>query len=121
MLEYVMSILKYASPYIVQIMACIIFGLVLWVLKRFVTKLGIEADEKVRKYLIETLQVSIVYGKNKVDEELGSTDLTKVEVRNAIVAHASNYVINKVPDAVKKFNLKEEDIKDLVLARLEEK
>lgn len=121
MLDMLLSSLNNVAPYIIEIMAGIIFGLLLWLIKRYITKLGIEADEKVREYLMEAINASIVYGKNKAIEELGTEDVAEIDNRNSTIAYAVKYVITRVPDAIKKFKLSEEDIRDLVLARLEEK
>lgn len=119
--DFILSIFNNIIPYILEIMAGIIFGLLLWLIKRYIIKLGIEADEKVREYLMEAIHASVIYGKNKAIEELGTEDVVEIDVRNCIIAHAVKYISSRVPDAVKKFKLSEEDIKDLVLARLEEK
>ena len=106
-------------PLVLEVLGGLVLALGLWAIKKFVTKLGLESDEHIRKYLLEALQSSVTYGKNKATEELKDADWTKVEVKNAVVAHAASYVLTRVPDAVKRFKLNEQDVKDLVLARLE--
>ena len=106
-------------PLILEIMGGVVLALGAWAIKRFATKMGLESDEKIRGYLMEALKAGVTYGKNKAMEELSDADWTKIEVKNAMLAHAASYVMTRVPDAVKKFNLTEQDVKDLVLARLE--
>ena len=120
MLETLSTIdLTLVWPVVIQIAAGALLGLGIWAIKKFITKLSLEEDEKVREYLISALQAGITFGKNKAIEELGSDDWTKIDVKDVIMAQAVTYALTRVPDAVKKFKLTEEDIKDLVLARLE--
>ena len=121
MLEGLSLSLEAIVPFVLEMLAGVVLILAAWALKRFATKMGVESDEKVRKYLIDTIQAGVAYGKNKVEEELGDTDVTKADVKNVMLAHAASYVMTRVPDAVKKFKLTEQDIRDLVLAHLEEK
>ncbi len=47
-----------------------------------------------------------------------SEDIAHIEVRSKLVAEASNYVIERVPDAVNRFGLDRERIEQLIEARL---
>ena len=47
-----------------------------------------------------------------------SEDIAHIEVRSKLVAEASNYVIERVPDAIARFGLDRERIEKLVESRL---
>lgn len=106
-------------PVVLEVLAGIVLALAGWAVKRFATKMGLESDEKIRTYLMQAITAAVTYGKNKAVEELNDADWTKLEVKDVLLAQAASYVITRVPGAVKKFKLNEQDIKDLVLARLE--
>ncbi|NJO64298.1 MAG: hypothetical protein HC836_40865 [Richelia sp. RM2_1_2] len=106
-------------PVILEIGAGVVLAMGIWAIKKLIAKIGLEADEKVRDYLIGAIQSGITFGKNKALAEVNSDDWSKVDVRDIVLAQAVTYTLTRVPDAVKKFKLTEQDIKDLVLARLE--
>lgn len=106
-------------PLILEILAGLVLAMAAWAIKKYATKLGIDADAETRAYLLTAVVAAVTYGRNKALEELGTADWTKVDVRNALLAHGVAYVLQRVPDAVSRFNLKEQDIRELIIARLE--
>ena len=98
----------------------ILFGLVLtigtWALGKLATRLGLEADDKVRGYLETALQSGVAFAREKA--LLAGQDFSRIEVRNQAVATAANYVISRVPDAVTKFGITDESLNKMIQARL---
>jgi len=92
-----------------------------WVATKVAQTFGLENDDKIRGYLDKAVVNAIEFGEKKAREEVKKADWAKIETKNAMVAHAAGYVLSKVPDAVKRFKLTEDDVKDLVTARLGEK
>jgi hypothetical protein len=75
--------------------------------------LNLSEDRMVREYL----EVAIVNGLELARQKLGSGPLTLTSKHQA-VAEASGYVIARVPDALKRFDITEASLKRLVEARL---
>jgi mono/diheme cytochrome c family protein len=102
----------------VEVLAGIFLAVGIWAVKKLSTKLGLEADDKIRSYLLTAVENAVAFGKTKAVEKFEHADWTKVEVKDEILAHAASYVMTRVPDAVKQFKLSEQDIKDMVMAKL---
>ena len=69
-----------------------------------------------RVYLNDAIDRGIGYATEQARRK--SADFDHVEVRSAAAAEAANYVIQRVPDAVKRFGLGPVDIRRMVEARL---
>lgn len=82
----------------------------------FKTKTGIEVEDKMRSVLEVALVNGIHYARSAARGKVES--LGKVTVENEVIATAATYVLSKVPDTAKYFNLDEAAIRDLVMARL---
>lgn len=104
---------------LLQALGGVVLAVAGWAVWKVQQKFGLENEEKLRNTVMEVVERGVTYGKNKANEELNDADWTKIETKNALVGHAANYVLTKVPDAVKKFKLTEDEVKDLVLAKLE--
>ena len=100
----------------IDLLAVVLMALGTWALAKLGRKLGLEADDQVRLYLNDALERGIGWAKEKATRD--AQDLARVEVRNKAVAEAVNYVIERVPDALKHFELDEQRVKKLVEARL---
>jgi len=110
------------SPVLTILLQCL-GGVVLavgsWALYKVQQKFGLENEDKIREVVMGAIERGVTYGKHKAEEELKDADWAKVETKNALVAHAASYVLTKVPDAVKKFKLSEDQVKELVLTKLD--
>lgn len=106
------------APFVLEILAGVLLGVLIWAGKKLANKLGVDADNEIRQYFTQAIQSSIAFGKEKAKEKLDSTDWSSVEVKNETLAKATEYLNKHVPDAIKKFKLSEEEVKELVLARL---
>lgn len=75
--------------------------------------LHLSEDRMVREYL----EVAIVNGLELARQKLG-TITPGVTTKSQVVAEAADYVIGRVPDALKRFDITEASLKCLVEARL---
>lgn len=96
----------------------LLLGLGSWAVFKVSQTFGLENDEKIRGYLMAAVENAIAFGEKKAREGVKKADWGKIETENAMIAHAASYIMTKVPDAVKKFGLTEEDVKELVAAKL---
>lgn len=103
---------------VVMLLAAALLAVGTWAVKKVSDKFGLENDDKIRQYLLSAVERGVEFGKHKAEEAVGDADWSKVDVKNEMVAYAATYVLTKVPDAVKRFNLTEEGVRDLILAKL---
>ena len=96
-----------------EILAAVVMVLASWAIGKFMKKLGIEKDEAIRHYLDGALRAAIEYGKNQVKDK----NIT-IETENEAVAHAANYVVAQVPDALKHFKIDPAGLERLIRSRL---
>jgi hypothetical protein len=95
-----------------------------WLGKKLNTKYGLEIEAKNRAALQDTFHYAINFGAGKVKEMYG-TKLTK-DLKNPLVAMATSYVIQSVPDTLKSFGIDPNSeagrmkVADMVDARLSE-
>ena len=100
----------------IDALAVVLVALGGWVLARLGRKFGLEADDQVRVYLGEALAGGVGWAKEQAKRR--SEDIAHVEVRDRAVAEAGNYVIARVPDAVRHFGLNQTKVEALIAARL---
>ena len=101
---------------VIDLLAAALMALGGWALTKLGRKFGLEADGQVRVYLAEALAGGIGWAKEQAAKR--SEDFAHIEVRRKVVAEASHYVIERVPDAVKRLGLDRERIEKLIEARL---
>lgn len=94
----------------------VLLGLGVFAIQRGLAWLKLSEDEKIRGYLEAALRNGVTFAVNKARERVGAG--ASVDVRNEVVAGAANYVIGRVPDALKRFGVTEEGVRDMVLARI---
>ena len=99
----------------VQVLALILFVLVSWAVQKLIKKLGLSVDAEVRTYLDEAIWRGIGYARTRL---AGDKRKITLEVKDKVVADASNYVISKVPDALSHFKIDERALAEMVAARL---
>lgn len=105
---------------LIQIFAAVLLAVGSWAVKKFADRLGLDQDDRMRVYLQDALANAVKYGKQQATTKIAQSGVSKVEIDNQIAADAARYVIESTPDAVKKLKLTEDNIKKLVLARLEQ-
>ncbi len=98
----------------------LIGGATSWALKMAASylkaKTGIELDDNTRKYLNDAIQKGLQYGANRVERLLH--EHSKIDVKRELIATASRYVLEAVPDALEKFDITEERLVNMIEARL---
>lgn len=102
---------------VIQALAVLLLALGSWAIKKLMTKLGLEHDDKIRGYLEEALLNGIEFAKKKAGDAAQS--LHSIEVKDKVVADAANYVAKGVPDALRHFGITDERLKEMLLARLQ--
>lgn len=111
-LEYKIDLrplLDAAWPLIVAVVTAIVGILA----RKALSWLNLSEDRMVREYL----EVALVNGLELARQRLGAVPLGTT-TKSELVAEASNYVIARVPDALKRFDISEASLKRLVEARL---
>lgn len=92
----------------------VVTALAAWLSTKLAKLLNLSNADQVRGYLEPALQNALAFGQNKI----GALPVT-VDAKNAIVAQATNFAIQHVPDALKFFKIDEEGLKRILTARLE--
>jgi len=88
-----------------------------WGVRYLNKKLGTEGliqDAEIRKYLDAALSNATKYGVNKIEK----ADWTKLETKNAALANAATYAIDKVPQALDHFGVTQDQLIDMLEAKL---
>jgi hypothetical protein len=80
------------------------------------TKLRLDADAQVRGYLDAAISNAVAYG--AAQAAAFADPRSKVDLRSEAIASAANYLVARVPDALRHFGLDEADVKHLLEARL---
>jgi len=99
-----------------QILAGILLAVGTWAVSKIAKKVGIEVDDAARAYVREAIQGGIDYAVKAA--KAAGKDVTKIEVKNELVADAVNYVLAQVPDGIRKLNLTQENVENLVRRHL---
>lgn len=95
-------------------LAALLLALGTFAIQRLLGWLKLSQDEKVRAYLEDALQNGIAFARARVS----SRAVGSIDVKSAVVAEAANYAIARVPDALKRFGIDQDGVRDLVQARL---
>ncbi|TXH34821.1 MAG: hypothetical protein E6Q98_18240 [Rhodospirillaceae bacterium] len=80
------------------------------------SKTGIELDNAVRNYLDPAIDKAVAYGQLKVTQAAG--DKAEIDIHNETIAHAVNYLLARVPDALEHFGLDAAAVEQMVEARV---
>ena len=103
------------KPYIVEVLQIVVAAIValLAELARRKFNLSIEAEHR------EVLQQALTNGAGLVLNQLGnSLEGKTVDLHSAAVAKAVDYVARSAPDAMKKFGLAPEDLREKIVAKV---
>lgn len=76
-------------------------------------------DDIVRNYLYDVLERALKAGIKVADDKIATLN-TQVEIENEILGFAVNYVQDSVPDALERFGLTEDNVRSMLIARLED-
>jgi hypothetical protein len=99
-----------------SLLLALLLGLGVFAIQRGLAWLKLSEDEKIRGYLEAAMRNGVTFALHKARERIGAG--ATVDVRNEVVAGAANYVIERVPDALKRFGVTEDGVRDMVLARI---
>lgn len=80
---------------------------------------GVKLDESSRAALQDGLERAVSYGIGKAKD--AAQDVATVETKRKIVADATNYVLERFPQARDRFGLTNEAIVQMVVSRLEDR
>ncbi len=94
----------------------VVIGCIIPIARKWLNKLGLEQDDLVRMYLREALVNGIGFAMEAAQKRYAGP-LT-MKIRSSISQSAYDYVVSRVPDAVKHFKLDEPAIRALIEARM---
>lgn len=97
--------------------AAALSALALWLGWKIKGWLKLKEDSEIRAYLDTALQNGIAYGLERV-KAAGADWKVSIHVKDEAIGHAANYVVSRVPDALKRFNITPMALQDLIRARL---
>jgi hypothetical protein len=107
------------NEYVWPTIGTALLALAMWLFKLLRTwlqaKTGLELqqyDATVRAYLDQALDRAIAYGRSKVDGH------ATIDVKSETIAHAANYALSHVPDALRRFGIDGAALERLLEARL---
>lgn len=101
-----------------ELLAGALLALGSWAVARLAGKIGIEMDDKARAYVREAVTGGLDYALKEAKR--AGQDLGHIEVRNALVASAANYVVAQVPDGVRRLKLSRGNVENMVRRLLPE-
>ncbi len=81
-------------------------------------KTKLELDDHTRAYLDQALERAVQYAQSSAERLVGPA-ASEIDVHNAVVAHAVNYAVDRVPDALAHFGLTPEALTGMVEARIQ--
>lgn len=101
---------------LIDLLAVVALTVGTWAAHKYGTKVGIEKDSEIRKYLDEAILNGINFAATKL--KAAGDNIDEIELKNQRLAEAANYVVKGVPDALKHFKIDEARLKTLIEARL---
>lgn len=101
---------------VVSTLAVLLMALGSYAITKLSQKLRIDADSQFNAILNDALVNAVDYAVELAHRR--GESVSKLDVRNQVVADAVNYVMEGVPDVLRHFGLTPERISKLVLARL---
>lgn len=78
----------------------------------------LDLDDHTRAYLDQALERAVQYAQSSAERLVGPA-ASVIDVHNAVVAHAVNYAVDRVPDALAHFGLTPEALTGMVEARIQ--
>lgn len=99
----------------IELLAGILLALGSFAVWKVSTWLKLKEDDAVRGYLNEALARAVEYGKVEA-KKAGAR--TTVKIENVTVAAATQYAVERVPDALARFKITPEALTSMIRARL---
>lgn len=101
---------------VIEALFGVVAGLASWAIRHLTAWLKLKQDSEVRAYLKDAVYAGINVARAKAGEALAGK-LT-VDVKLALAAEVGEYLIDRVPDALARFGLTGEALRDYVLGRI---
>lgn len=101
---------------LIQIAGIALAGVVTWLAGRAATYFHVSTQNALLQRVVDIADRGIAYGQQVVTEKVAAG--AKVDVKNAVLAEATNYVLTKAPDAVASLGMTNQHVADMVLAKL---
>ncbi|MDD3447358.1 MAG: hypothetical protein PHS60_18295 [Zavarzinia sp.] len=99
-------------------LASVALALGLWAVHQLSSWLKLKQDSEVRRYLEDACYAGINLIRTKADGALNGQ--LSIDVKLALVAEVSQYLVDRVPDALRRFGLTGDALTSYVLGRLGE-
>lgn len=107
--------------YVLPVVLLVLTGVAVWLgsaaINYFQAKTGVTLGADARGLINDAIQRGIKFAEAQINEQVSRLD-PKVTVSHPIVAQASNYVIQAVPDALVKAGVTQEALAQKILAEL---
>lgn len=108
-----MPLLAAFAPYLVEAVVALVLLAVGWAGRKF---LGLEIEKRHREALDQALRAGAAWGLDKARQRAGGR--LGVDVRSEAATYALRYVLDATPDAIRKFGLTPERVRELIEARM---
>lgn len=105
------SLLQSLLPLVGQLLAAALLALATWAVTRLADWLKLSADDKVRSYLLQIVEVAVAAAQAEVARQGGLGG-------HGAVANAAAYVQERAPDALRRFRLDDEALRSMISQRL---
>lgn len=112
-LEYKIDFRPLVNEVVWPLIVAVVTAIVGILARKTLSWLNLSEDKMVREYL----DVALVNGLELARQRLGSVALGAT-TESRLVAEASNYVIGRVPDALKRFGIDQDGLRRLIEARI---
>jgi len=112
-LEYKIDFRPLVNEVVCPLIVAVVTAIVGILARKALSWLNLSEDRMVREYL----DVALVNGLELARQRLGSVALGAT-TESRLVAEASNYVIGRVPDALKRFGIDQDGLRRLIEARI---
>lgn len=101
---------------LLQLAGTILLGVATWAINLGAQKTGLENQTALKNMLIDATGRAITWAESQVGQKIGAG--ASIDVHNAVVAQAANYLLTKMPDTLKSLGISGTAIEDWVLAHL---
>lgn len=103
---------------LVEVLAGALLTVGTWAAKRLADKLKMDEDSQARTYLQDAIVRGIEYGAEQ-SKKYGNKNFSDFKVRNGVTYEAVSYLLDHVPDVMKRFGIDEDRAASMIEARLE--
>jgi hypothetical protein len=98
---------------LLELLAVALLVMTTWIANSTRKWVGEKNSELLGARLKETIKNGIAYGVNHIEKEKPT-----INVKDSITAYAAQYVIDRVPDTLKHFNITQDSLAKMIEARL---